>query len=248
MAVLALAGCSPPPQAPSPRLDPARVARIIYVCEDERTVQALYPDRKTAQVKLDGEMHQMTLTVSGGGARYVGDGLQWWTKGDEAMLAPLRTGEEIAGSPGVRCVPPARAPVEWAEPGAPGGLPDDRTPPDERLARPGSAQAAYTVVETYYALLETGRTADAAKLRTDGVEEDLKPYATLSANIGAAGRVRAAAGALQVEAPVVLYGRLASDGRKFFRSGKVTLTRAGDAPGLTPGQQMWRIAKIDLEP
>jgi hypothetical protein len=48
MAVLGLADCSPRPQAPSPQPDSARVARIIYVCEDERTAQALYPDTKTA--------------------------------------------------------------------------------------------------------------------------------------------------------------------------------------------------------
>jgi membrane-bound inhibitor of C-type lysozyme len=232
--VLALAACSRPPPAESPKPDAETVARITYACDDGRTVRAQYPDAKTAQVKLDGEMHQMTLAVSGSGARYVGDGLQWWTKGEEGMLATLRDGEEIAASPGVRCAPPSHARASPPDPGTPDGLPDERRPLDERPAKPGSPQAAYTVAETYYALLESGRTGDAAKLRVDGVAEDLTRFDTLHANIGRP--VRAGGG--EISAPVVLYGRLAT-GPEFLQSGKVLLRREGAT---------WRIARIDVRP
>lgn len=243
---LSLAGCAPKPSAPSTEIARApEVPAATYVCEDGRIARALYPDARIAQVTIAGNSYRLTQAVSGSGARYVGEGLQWWVKGDEAMLAPLKAGEEIAAAPGVRCAPPARMPVTPPAPGAPGGLPDDRTPLAERPAKPTSAQAAATVVETYYALLESGRTADAARLRRDGVAEDLTPLATLSAQVGRPGRIEGAAGSLYVEVPVVTYGRLVS-GATFFKSGKAVLRRVNDVPGSTAEQRSWRIDRIDL--
>lgn len=246
--LLLLAACSPRPAEPEVVASgPIRetVPVTAYVCEDGRILRALYPDPRTAQVTLEGSVHRLTQAVSGSGARYVGEGLQWWIKGDEGMLASLKADEEIATNPGVRCVPPARAPVEPPEPGSPGGLPDDRTPLDERPARAGSAQAAYTVVETYYALVESGRTEAAAKLRADGVREDLRSYATLAAQVGGPGELKGGAGALFVEVPVVTYGRYVN-GERYQKSGKVTLKRINDAPGSSAEQWAWRIVGIDL--
>lgn len=243
-----LTACLPKPADPVAEA-PATAAPVVpvtvYVCEDGRIVRALYPDARTAQVTLDGSVHRMTGTISGSGARYTGEGLQWWTRGDEGMLASLNADEEIATNPGVRCVPPARAPVEPSEPGTPGGLPDDRTPLDERPAKAGSAQAAYTVVETYYALIESGQTEAAAKLRADGVREDLTPYAALHAQVGGPGRLEGAAGSLFVEVPVVLYGRYAN-GERYLKSGKVTLKRVNNVTGSTAEQRAWRISRIAL--
>jgi hypothetical protein len=142
-------------------------------------------------------------------------------------------------------VPPARAPVEPPAPGTPGGLPDDRTPLDERPAAAGSAQAAATVVETYFALVESGRDAEAAKLRRDGRDFDVKPYARLNAQVGAPSRLEGAAGSLFVEVPVVLYGRYVTGG-PYHASGKATLRRVNDVPGATAEQLAWRIEKIEV--
>jgi membrane-bound inhibitor of C-type lysozyme len=247
--VLALAACSQPPTpsaAPKPEPKTVAMAWVHYVCEDGRTVSALYPDQETAQLRLGGTAHTLRIARSGSGARYTGDALQWWTKGDEGMLAPLKPGEDIAAARGVTCVPPAKAPVEPPAPGTPGGLPDDRTPLDERPFTPQSAQGAANVVQSYYALVESGRTTEAAKLRTDGREEDLKPYASLHAQIGAPGRVEGAAGSLFVEVPVVLYGRYAT-GAEYHASGKATLRRVNNVPGATPEQLKWRIEKIEVK-
>jgi len=245
--LLALAACSQPPTTEAPKPEPKTVSVpwVHYVCEDGRTVSALYTDSNTAQLKLGGSTHLLKIAVSASGARYTGDALQWWTKGDEAMLAPLKPGEDIASAAGVNCVPPARAPVEPPAPGTPGGLPDDRTPLAERPAEPGSAQAAATVVETYYALVESGRVAEAAKLRTDGREEDLKPFASLHAQVGKPGAVEGAAGSLYVEVPVVLYGRYATGG-EYHASGKATLRRVNNVPGATAEQLKWRIEKVEV--
>ena len=245
---LILAACDPKPSAPGPA---GKVADVVvhvtaYVCEDGRIVRVLYPDRDTASLTLDGNTYRLKGAVSGSGARYTGDGLQWWTKGDEGMLAPLKTAEEIASNPGVRCVPPSRAAVAPPEPGTPGGLPDDRTPLDERPAKAGSAQAAATVVETYFALIESGRTEEAAKLRADGMRQDLGSYLTLGAQVGAPGRVTAAAGSLYVDVPVSIYGRYAS-GEAYLKGGKVVLRRADDRTGTSADARRWRIVQFQLE-
>jgi membrane-bound inhibitor of C-type lysozyme len=242
---LALAACSNP--APAPVAEPPAQAWKIYVCEDGRIVQALYPDSKTARVRTPDGEHTLQVARSGSGARYVGEGLQWWTKGDEGMLAPLKPGEDIAAAPGVACVPPGRAPVHPPAPGTPGGLPDDRTPLDERAPAAGSGQAAARVVETYFALVESGRSAEAAKLRRDGRVYDVRPFARLNALVGGPRRVEGAAGSLYVDVPVVLYGRYASGG-EYHASGKAMLRRANDVPGATAEQRAWRIETIEVAP
>jgi len=95
LAALALTGCAHAvPAAPS----------RAYACEDGREVLARYPDARTAVLDIAGATHTLTIARSGSGARYVGDELQWWTKGfSEATLATLSAGEDIA-PPGVRCV------------------------------------------------------------------------------------------------------------------------------------------------
>lgn len=242
-AALALAACSNA-AAPVADTEPPASAWTIYVCEDGRIVQAVYPDSRTARVRMPDGERLLKIAVSGSGARYVGEDLQWWTKGDEGMLAPLKAGEDIAAAPGVSCVPPGRAPVEPPEPGTPGGLPDDRTPLDERA--PGGGQAAARVVETYFALVESGRSAEAAKLRRDGQVYDVRPFARLNALIGGPQRVEGAAGSLYVDVPVVLYGRYAAGG-EYHASGKATLRRANDTPGATAEQREWRIENIEVK-
>ncbi len=188
---------------------------ISHVCEDGRRVQLLYPDARTARLKLAGEIHEMRLVISASGARYAGDGLQWWIKGETGMLAPLASGEEIAAAPGVRCGPV------------------------------GALEAA-SLIETYYALVASGRSAEAAALREDGVVEDVRPFATLAAQVGPPGRVEGAAGSLYVETPVVVYGRYDAGG-DFMKSGKVVLRRSNDVPGASAAERTWRISRIELE-
>jgi hypothetical protein len=119
-------------------------------------------------------------------------------------------------------------------------------PRAETPARLGSGQAAATTVATYYALVESGKTAEAAKLRADGVAEDLTPYRTLHADVGAPGPVEGAAGSLYVAVPVLVYGTL-DRGGEYRRAGTVTLRRRN--VGLDgPAEQLnWRIQRITLE-
>lgn len=57
-----------------------------------------------AVVRYKGAKHTMRTAISGSGARYVGDGWQWWTKGfEEGTIAPLKPGETVASAEPVTC-------------------------------------------------------------------------------------------------------------------------------------------------
>ena len=58
--------------------------------------------------------------------------------------------------------------AENAQPGEAGGLPDDRNLVEERSIDPKSGQGAGQVPQSYAALLEQGRLAEARRLWTEG--------------------------------------------------------------------------------
>lgn len=63
------------------RSSPGGDSSATYHCESGRTVRASYPSDSAAVVEYEGRTLRMTLAVSASGARYVGEGLEWWTKG-----------------------------------------------------------------------------------------------------------------------------------------------------------------------
>lgn len=54
---------------------------FVYRCKSGRKVVASYASGTTAVVKYGSGTRKMIVAVSGSGARYVGGGLEWWTKG-----------------------------------------------------------------------------------------------------------------------------------------------------------------------
>ena len=108
-ALLGLAACNKPAeQAKAPQAPAANPT--TYACDDGRSLKASYPDADTAVVELGGRTHTLKIAVSASGARYVGDGLQWWTKGmTDGQLSPLQDGEDIATAEGVNCKTPESA-------------------------------------------------------------------------------------------------------------------------------------------
>lgn len=66
----------------------------VYLCDSGAQVTASYPDTESARVTYLGREHNMRIDVSASGARYVGDLLEWWTKGPEGtLLQPDTNGE-----------------------------------------------------------------------------------------------------------------------------------------------------------
>lgn len=74
-----LAGCAAPrPAAPAAVALPAE--HVVYRCASGRTVEAAFSG-DSAIVRYAGQTQRMHVAISASGARYVGDGLVWWTKG-----------------------------------------------------------------------------------------------------------------------------------------------------------------------
>lgn len=91
---------------------PPRQDALTYLCADGTVVRAEYLDsddvmalgRDAALLSVDGRSVRMLRGASASGVRYIGGGLQWWTRGlDTANLAPLGPNESTATSPGTEC-------------------------------------------------------------------------------------------------------------------------------------------------
>jgi membrane-bound inhibitor of C-type lysozyme len=77
---------------------------LRYACSDGRIVTAQYPDPARMLLAIDGRVLTLSLARSADGARYTGQGWQWWSKGmHDATLARLARGEEIASNPATVC-------------------------------------------------------------------------------------------------------------------------------------------------
>lgn len=75
-----------------------------FLCADGRAVRAVFLDPETLTLHIGKISVAMHGAPSASGARYIGDGWQWWTKGlQQAALARLKPGETIASSAGVVC-------------------------------------------------------------------------------------------------------------------------------------------------
>ncbi|MEO7365816.1 MAG: hypothetical protein ABIW03_05815 [Sphingomicrobium sp.] len=147
----------------------------------------------------------------------------------------------------------APVPLTPPAPGTQGGLPDDRTPLEEPNGPidPKRAEAAGQAMQSYGALIEEKRFAEAAKLWGDPAAaaafvDSFKTASEVHLQVGKPGDTEGAAGSIYVSVPVVLYGRLKSGG-EFSRSGTANLRRVNDVDGSSEAQRRWHIAQIDLQ-
>lgn len=146
------------------------------------------------------------------------------------------------------------APLEPPAPGTPGGLPASPAVVSEGAIDPASAQGAAQIVQNYYGLLEAKRFPDAQMLWNVHSDKGQEPpaifvthfrdFSEIHANIGAPGQVEGAAGSLYVTVPVQLYGRIAANGRPYYKLRSVTLKRVNDVPGSAERDREWHIMSI----
>lgn len=73
--ILLMSACVTSPQSP------AESSAQSYRCESGQTIAASYPTTDSATVQYKGSSYTMAIAVSASGARYVGGGMEWWTKG-----------------------------------------------------------------------------------------------------------------------------------------------------------------------
>lgn len=78
---LLVGACSTHPQpasdARASTVDPVQT----YVCASGARIVAAYPDTDSATVQYKGATYRLRIAISGSGARYVGERIEWWTKG-----------------------------------------------------------------------------------------------------------------------------------------------------------------------
>lgn len=55
-----------------------------YRCDSSEMIVASYASADSATVRYKGNTYNLQIAVSGSGSRYVGDKLEWWTKGSGA--------------------------------------------------------------------------------------------------------------------------------------------------------------------
>ena len=130
-------------------------------------------------------------------------------------------------------------------------IPADRSPLSEPHGPidPKSVEAAGQVVQSYGALIEQARWAEANALWGNSApaasfKADLAQLADVHLEIGNLGDPEGAAGSIYVTMPVIFYGD-SKDGQPFRRSADVTLRRVNDVPGSTEAQRHWHIERID---
>ena len=114
---LLAAGCSQekPAEPTSPIEAPAAqdAAAVGYACESGKTVVVAYPDVQTARVSYEGKDYALTSVVSASGARYAGQGLEWWTASrgetESGTLSRMGQGDQAGGVIIERCSRPVAA-------------------------------------------------------------------------------------------------------------------------------------------
>lgn len=83
--ILLVSACAKPPQdnvdARVPVATPSTSSVYNYRCESGETIAATYASTESTTVQYKGSDYNMQIAVSASGARYVGGGLEWWTKG-----------------------------------------------------------------------------------------------------------------------------------------------------------------------
>lgn len=134
-------------------------------------------------------------------------------------------------------------------------MPDAPSNPPAFLPEPGPAaintpQAAATAIETYFALLEARRTAEADAMWGDVSQaakfrSDLAALGEYHAEVGAPGGIEGAAGSMYVTVPLrFVPGAGMRNPRP--RIGEAILRRVNDVPGSTDAQRRWHVERIDV--
>lgn len=83
--VLLVSACASSPQdkvnVQTQLTAPSTSSVYHYRCESGEKIVTTYPSTDSATVQYKGRNYSMRIAVSGSGSRYVGGGLEWWTKG-----------------------------------------------------------------------------------------------------------------------------------------------------------------------
>ncbi|HEY9099571.1 MAG TPA: MliC family protein [Thiobacillus sp.] len=86
VAILLVSACASLPRVNGGDQTSVAAASTVhhYGCDSGKTIAATYPSTDSATINYKGSLYNMQIAVSASGARYIGGGLEWWTKGSGA--------------------------------------------------------------------------------------------------------------------------------------------------------------------
>ena len=94
LALIVLAACGSPqagdPQPADPQPAAATIGPVTFACDDGSAIEATFdnaPDPATVRLVRGDQTFALPQAISGSGARYVGDGIEFWNKGRDAAVA-----------------------------------------------------------------------------------------------------------------------------------------------------------------
>jgi len=98
---LLLVGCSD--SAPMPATDAtatvpdAEVHYLVYACDSGAEIQATYPDLESAEIRYEGDSHQLEFLPASAksGAEYANETWSWLTSGSAGILTQVGSDEEV---------------------------------------------------------------------------------------------------------------------------------------------------------
>lgn len=87
LALLVLAACASQATAPEPDAD--TIGPVTFTCNDGSAIEATFdnaPDPATVRLVRGGQQFTLPQAMSASGARYVGNGIEFWNKGNDAAV------------------------------------------------------------------------------------------------------------------------------------------------------------------
>ena len=69
--------------------DPDKIGPVTFTCDDGSAIEATFdnaPDPATVQLVRGEQTFTLPQAISASGARYLGDGIEFWNKGNDAMV------------------------------------------------------------------------------------------------------------------------------------------------------------------
>ena len=109
-----LAACGSPPgrrsaSRPIRSLLPTTIGPVTFACDDGSAIEATFdnaPDPATVRLVRGDQTFTLPQAMSGSGARYVGDGIEFWNKGRDVRMV------ELAGHRSLDVREPTAAPID----------------------------------------------------------------------------------------------------------------------------------------
>jgi membrane-bound inhibitor of C-type lysozyme len=86
LALIMLTACASP-QAAAPNAD--TIGPVTFTCDDGSTIEATFdnaPDTATVKLVRGDQQRTLPQAMSASGARYVGEGIEFWNKGNDAAV------------------------------------------------------------------------------------------------------------------------------------------------------------------